>query len=242
MLDLEGFDDGFGGSSSKAGSSSKGGGVSRAGSSSKGGSVGRGGTGSAGTPSSMGGKPGTTPGTPATEPCKRYCSGYSVTCAQELEDDNCQLLCEDELNAATPACEALGIEAVKCLTPFFQPGNGNCESATNRGLVQCGATLAKFKMCSGANPMPPGPGPGPAPDPDPGIEDPATCTKMGTVSPPWCQVTFACAKGLYDISCETNPDGGAAHCTCYRGDRVMIFDLSLRPSSSACYQAFPYCP
>jgi hypothetical protein len=243
MLELEGFDDGFGGSSSRGGSSSKGGSTGRSGSSSKGGSIGRGGTGAAGTPSNIGGKASTTPGTPATQACRQYCAGYSITCAEDLEDDNCQGLCENEINSATPACSALGLEAVKCLTPFFRAGSGSCESATSRGLVQCGATLAKFKMCSGANMMPPGPGPGPGPrPPGPGMNEPTSCATMGAVSPLDCQVTFACASGLYDITCETNPDGGAAHCSCYRGNSVMVFDLSLLPSSSACYQAFIYCP
>jgi hypothetical protein len=247
MLDLEGFDDGFGGSLSSGGNGSKGGGASRGGSGSKGGSIGRGGTGAAGAPSNIGGKASTTPNTPATQPCRQYCAGYSVTCAEELESDNCQGLCEEELNAAPPACEALGIEAVKCLTPFFRAGSGSCEAATSRGLMQCGATLAKFKMCSGATTMPPDPGPGPGPGPGPrppgpGTNEPASCANMGTVSPTFCQISYACATGLYDISCETNPDGRAAHCSCYRGDGVMVFDLSLLPSSSACYQAFKYCP
>src|SRR5690349_22615978 len=124
MLDLEGFDEGFGGSSSSGGNA-----ASRGGSGSKGGGTGRGGTGAAGAPSNMGGKASTTPSTPATQPCRQYCAGYSVTCAEELEDDNCQGLCEDELNGAQPTCEALGIEAVKCLTPFFTAGSGSCDAA-----------------------------------------------------------------------------------------------------------------
>ena len=106
MLDLEGFDDGYAGSTSRGGSSSKAGSSSRGGTSSKGGASSRGGTGAAGAPVGTAGKASMTPGTTATEPCRQYCRGYSVTCAQELEDDNCQALCEDELNAATPPCEA----------------------------------------------------------------------------------------------------------------------------------------
>jgi hypothetical protein len=183
------------------------------------------------------------PTTPTAELCRQYCRGYSVTCAQELEDDNCQALCEDELNAAAPACQAFGLEAVKCLTPFFQPNAGSCEAATSRGLVQCGAVLAKFKTCSGATMMPPGPGPGPGPGPDPGFDEPASCPNMGTVSPYGCQVTFACPSGLYDISCESNPNtGGGTHCYCYRDNQGTMFEIGLTSSSSACYEAYPYCP
>lgn len=238
MLELEGFDDGFGGSTSRAGSSSKGGSTSRAGSSSKGGSTGRGGTGAAGTPSGIGGKVSTTPRTPATLPCEQYCAGYSVTCAQELEDDNCQGLCEDELNSASPSCSALGLEAVQCLTPFFRAGSGSCDAATSRGLVQCGATLAKFKTCSGATMTPPGPGPGPAP----GTNEPASCPNMGTVSPVDCQVTFACASGLYDVHCSDAPEAGVMYCSCYTGDEGTSFPMIRTPLASACMDAFKFCP
>jgi hypothetical protein len=238
ILELEGFDDGFGGSTSRAGSS-KGGSTSRGGSSTS-----RGGTGAAGAPSNNGGKVNTTPNTPATLPCQQYCAGYSVTCAQELEDDNCQGLCEDELNSATPPCSALGLEAVKCLTPFFRAGSGSCEPATNRGLVQCGATLAKFKTCSGATMTAPGPrpGPGPGPGPAPGTNEPDSCPNMGTVSPVDCQVTFACASGLYDVHCSDAPEAGETYCSCYTGDVGTSFPMIRTPLASACRDAFEFCP
>lgn len=66
---------------------------------------------------------------------------------------------------------------------------------------------------------------------------------MGTVSPYGCQVTFACTSGLYNINCEANPNlGGEMHCFCYRGVEGTMFGVGQVSSSSACYEAFPYCP
>lgn len=235
MLDLEGFvggsssgpDEGFGGSSSKAGASSRGG------TSSKGGSSSRGGTGSAGTPTGIAGKTSTSPASPTSKACAQYCAGYSVTCAQELEDDNCEALCEDEIDNSDARCQKLGVEAVTCLTPFFRAGSGSCEAATNRGLVKCGATLAKFKTCSGgSDPTPPGPAPG----------EPFSCPNMRSVSSFDCQETFACPSTLYEASCFDDPGAGVLHCSCTRGSQGAKFDMTRVPLQGACRQALQFCP
>lgn len=175
------------------------------------------------------------PSNPTTDQCAQYCSGYAKTCAKDLKGQDCQQVCQTEIDGFGAKCQVLGITAIKCLTPFFQPGNGSCEAATSRGLAQCGSELADFKSCETGMPIP-------IPTPTPTPTDPTTCPNMGGISPSSCDVVFACAQGTYRTSCSVSPNGIAAHCYCYHDDTGWMGEVPTSDSSVACYLAASHCP
>jgi hypothetical protein len=233
MLDPEAYDEsGFGGSSNfSGGKASFGGKPSFGGNSSA--TAGRP-TGTAGTQASAG-----APSTPTTTQCAAYCSGYAATCAKELKGQDCQLVCQAEIDGYGPKCQKLGLAAIKCLTPFFKGGGGDCDTTTSKGLTQCGNKLADFKNCeTGGAPVPT---PTPTPTPTPGF-DPATCPNMGGVSPNSCNAVFACAQGNYETSCFPTPDGKATHCYCLHNGVNIMGDMPPTDFAKACYIAAQWCP
>lgn len=221
MLELEGYELGgssFGGSSVTGGRA----------------------TGTAGTTSTAGTTPIPTAGAPSTatmSQCAQYCSGYAKTCAKDLKGQDCQRVCQAEIDGFGAKCQMLGLAAIKCLTPFFQPGNGSCEAATSRGLAQCGTALANFKTCETGKPTPT-----PTPTPTPAPQDPTTCPNMGAISPGSCDMSFACADGLYRTTCDQAFDGGSTHCFCYHDNTGWMGTVPTRDYSVACYLAASQCP
>jgi len=186
------------------------------------------------------------PSTATTTECARYCSGYAKTCAQELKGQDCQQVCQAEIDGSGETCPLLGIWAIKCLTPFFQPGNGSCETATKRGLAQCGSELANFKSCDTGMPLPtptpmPTPNPAPTPMPTPNT-DPATCANMGSITPNSCDLVFGCAQGTYRASCGTSADGAFTQCYCFGNDGSVMSQMPVTDYAVACYVAVSQCP
>jgi hypothetical protein len=184
-------------------------------------------TGTAGTLPSAGG-----PSTPSTDRCAQYCNGYAKTCANELKGD-CQGLCQAEIDGFGAKCQVLGISALECLTPFFQPGNGSCDAATKRGLAQCGRAVANFTTCKPS---------APTPTPMPDFMDPATCPSRGGVSPGACKMEFGCLQGIYQTSCSLAPDGASAHCYCHHDDTGWMGGVGTTDFSLACVLAASQCP
>jgi hypothetical protein len=170
------------------------------------------------------------PSSPTTDQCAQYCGGYAKTCAKELKGQDCQRVCQTEIDGFGATCQVLGIAAIQCLTPFFQPGSGSCEAATSRGLVQCGSYLTNFKSCETGTPTP-----------TPTPTDPTNCPNMGGISPNSCDVVFACAGGTYQTNCSVSPDRAGAHCYCYHGDVGWMGDVPTSDSSVACYLAASQC-
>jgi hypothetical protein len=177
------------------------------------------------------------PGNPTMDQCALYCNGYAKTCASELKGQDCQRVCQAEIDGFGAKCQVLGITAIECLTPFFQPGNGSCETATTRGLALCGDQLADFKSCETGTPTP-----NPNPNPTPTPVDRTTCPNMGGISPGSCDVVFACLEGTYRTSCSVSPDGRGAHCFCYAADTGWMGEVPTSDSSVACYLAVSQCP
>jgi hypothetical protein len=173
------------------------------------------------------------PSTPTTDPCAQYCSGYAKTCANELKGRDCRAVCQAEIDGSG-SCQVLGISAIQCLTPFFQPGNGSCEAATSRGLAQCGNALANFKTCTTGAPML-------TPPPPPDLTDPTTCPSMGVTSPGSCDIVFACSRSTYHVSCSLNPDIGGAHCYCSYDDLLWMDNVRTTDSALACVLAVSQC-
>ena len=202
--------------------------------------------GSSGGSSTTGGKPAGTAGTmltpgagapssPTATQCAQYCSGYAKTCAKALKGQDCLRVCENEIDGFGPKCQVLGINAIKCLAPFFQLGNGSsCDAATNNGLAQCGADLANFKSCETGTPIP-------TPTPTPTV-DPTTCPSMTNVSPNSCEGAFACADGLYRTVCDQSYDAVSTHCFCYHNDTGWMGEVATRDYGVACYLAASQCP
>ena len=181
--------------------------------------------------------------TPTATQCAQYCSGYATTCAQKLKGQNCQQVCAAEIDGFGTACQALGLAAIQCLTPFFNAGNISCDVATNNGLRQCGTTLTNFKSCEGGNQSTPAPAPTPVPTPTsaPTSSDPLACPNMGTYDANSCEYFFTCPEGGYTTICQPTPDGTAAYCTCYHGVQSAAGNMPL-DFSVDCYVATSLCP
>jgi hypothetical protein len=186
------------------------------------------------------------PSTPTTTQCAQYCSGYAKTCALELKGQDCQQVCQAEIDAFGAKCQSLGLSALQCLTPFFRPGIGSCDAATNLGLARCGTELANFKSCETGMPLPtptptPVPNPTPTPMPTPNT-DPATCASMGSITPNSCDLVFGCAQGTYRASCGTSADGAYTQCYCFGNDGSFMSQMPVTDYGVACYVAVSQCP
>jgi hypothetical protein len=161
---------------------------------------------------SSGGKGGTTstPMSEAVTACKAYCPGYGTQCAERLMGQDCFAACLNEVTGSGMRCQKLGIAALNCLQPFFTPGGFDCDSAVNRALSKCGKTVNNFEKCKGV------PTPTPTmPVPPANVTD---CPSMGTGSQNYCQMSYACNNGTYNVYCNTDLQTRVASCGCVRPD------------------------
>jgi hypothetical protein len=185
------------------------------------------------------------PSTPTTTQCAQYCSGYAKACAKELKGQDCQQVCEAEMDAFGAKCQSLGLSALQCLTPFFEPRGGTCETATNISLALCATELTNFKSCQTGMPLPtptPTPVPNPKPTPPTPNADPATCASMGSITPNSCDLVFGCAQGTYRASCGTSADGAFTRCYCFSDDGSFMSEMPVTDYTVACYVAVAQCP
>jgi hypothetical protein len=181
-------------------------------------------------------------------PCQRYCPSYGTQCAARLHGQDCFDACQGEVNGSGSACQALGINSLRCLTPFFTIGGGNCDVAVNNALASCGMVVDAFEKCKmGGKPAPamPAPVPTPAPMPMPApppVVDVTTCASMGgdggSMS---CKQAFQCPDGFYETTCSLPPQmAGLAVCTCFRPDGQVV-NVSLQPHGKPCWEAAAFC-
>jgi hypothetical protein len=150
----------------------------------------------------------------AVQPCRQYCPGYGTQCRQRLNGQDCQTACEGEVNGAGQACQALGINALRCLTPFFTPGGLNCDAAVARGLANCGSVVDQFVKCKGGNATggPTTPSMMPA---KPARDVNVACnTLVHTGSGTVCDAIFDCSDGPYLVHCDVNQVNMLSTCSC----------------------------
>jgi len=192
------------------------------------GSSGTGGAGAPGKPTpTTGGKGGGTGLDPnsATTPCKQYCPGYSTDCANKLKPgQDCVASCEGEINGSGAACQKLGIAALNCLTPFFQPGL-SCDVAINQGLGKCGQLVSAFQTCTGPTTTPtmPGQPPTPTPVPMPTPNPPFGCIVNAlSIDPSNCKAALTCSSGAVEIFCTPTPQPNIKNCGCLGPNGQMV--------------------
>jgi hypothetical protein len=134
-----------------------------------------------------------------------------------MPGQDCVASCEGEINGSGPVCQKLGITALTCLTPFFQPGL-SCDAAINIGLGKCGPAVAAFQNCKTPT-MVPTPAPTPTPLPPmptmPPMIDVGSClVTAGAVDPSNCKMSFSCPNGGFETYCSATPDGSVKNCAC----------------------------
>jgi hypothetical protein len=230
MLDPEVYDPGNG----EGGSGGKTSPLSSAGKTASGGSpAGHAGTGatiagSSGTGASSGVDPSL-----AIAPCRNYCPGYGAECKKRLKGQDCLPTCQGELNNFGPVCQALGVNALTCLAPFFSAKGGNCDAAVNRALTQCGPVVTAFEDCkkpfSGSPSMP-------------SSNPVSSCKRSGNPSPTSCAESFSCASGGdYVTFCSPTPQSTMVlDCGCVTPTGQMASGR-LPASSDPCLNATTLC-
>jgi hypothetical protein len=149
----------------------------------------------------------------AVVPCEQYCPGYVADCFNKLmPGQDCLASCEGEINGFGASCQKLGIGALKCLTPFLQPGL-TCDTALSQGLAKCGKIVAAFQKCKG--PMPaPTPTPTPTPIPPMPVIDVGSCPSMGGGDLDTCKAAFSCPNGLFETFCQPIEQSNTKACSC----------------------------
>jgi len=217
-------------------------------------SVGEGGSsntnplGNAGKSSSSGGRPVGTAGTGATvgggkasgvDPsvavgvCQQYCPGYSSQCKKRLKGQECIPTCQGELNNFGPVCQALGVKALSCLTPFFSPGGGDCDGAVNRALAQCGGIVTQFEECKKDFSRSPG---------NPSLNFVGSCERSGgPMDQGNCGQIFNCSNGPYITTCTRSAQSAKQlDCSCVTPNGQTL-DARLPASGDPCLDATALC-
>ncbi len=178
----------------------------------------------------------------ALSPCQQYCPGYGAQCQKRLKGQDCMPTCQGELNGYGSTCQALGIQTLNCLAPFFSPNGGACDPAVNRALTMCSGIVTAFENCkegTTTGPKMPTPTPTPTPKPKP-TGDIGSCASMGSGGPGEdCKMVFSCANGLYETHCEVF-QGDKADCTCVSPNGTQIMTRVAR-SMSMCLDAAFFC-
>jgi hypothetical protein len=200
--------------------------------------------GNGGATSSTGNKGGASGVDPslASTPCQQYCPGYSSQCPKLLKGQDCTYTCQAELNGYGPNCQALGIQAINCLAPFFSPKGGACDPAVNRALTLCSGIVTAFTSCKGGA-SPGTPTPTPTPAGTPARIDVTSCPTMGDVGgpSPECKMLFSCPNGSYETYCARNQQNPSlTDCTCWGPDGTQTM-TQLMQSANVCFDAAHVC-
>ncbi|HKY41138.1 MAG TPA: hypothetical protein VJN18_34630 [Polyangiaceae bacterium] len=94
--------------------------------------------------SSVGGSSSSSTATPV---CEKYCNAYGPKCSARLEGRDCMAACIQEMTAFGSKCQTLGMNALKCLTPFFQNPAEHCDVAVSNALIKCESQVEGFDDC-----------------------------------------------------------------------------------------------
>lgn len=191
------------------------------------GSAGTGTTATAGT-SSTGVDP-----TVAVGICAQYCPGYSSQCKKRLKGQECVPTCQGELNNFGPICQSLGVQALSCLSPFFNRNGGDCDGAVNRALAQCSQIVTQFEDCKknfATSPSMPVP------------NRVASCQHQEPVTSGNCTQVFNCSDGPYITFCNPSGQSAALTCTCLAPTGEMVTSRVNSASADPCLEAAAPCP
>ncbi len=192
------------------------------------------------SPGSPGGASGVDPSL-ALSACQRYCPGYGAQCQKRLKGQDCMPTCQGELDGFGATCQALGIQALDCLAPFFSPKGGACDPAVNRALTMCSGVVTAFEYCKEA--MTTGPKmPTPTPTPTPTPIDVTSCPTAGGVGGSTeCKMLFSCPNGQYETYCSPSPQNpNLANCECNSPNGIQTV-TQLMQSANACFDAAYAC-
>jgi hypothetical protein len=141
----------------------------------------------------------------ATSVCQQYCPNYGTQCRKRLKGQECLPTCQGELTNFGPVCQNLGVNALRCLTPFFSPQGGDCDAAVNRALTQCGKVVDAFEACK--KNFAPGTG-----TVSPNV---ASCPRnIGPDNSGSCTEVFDCANGPFVTFCTPSPQSMLLECGC----------------------------
>lgn len=170
----------------------------------------------------------------AVGPCQQYCPGYGSQCKRRLKGQDCLATCQNELNGSGPTCQALGVQTLSCLAPFFSRGGGDCDGAVARALAQCGDIVAKFDACKKEFLRSPGN--------NPSLNFVGSCLRSGgPMSDGNCSQIFNCNNGPYVTFCNQATDGTMLlDCTCITPDGQTLVSRML-PSADPCLSATTLC-
>jgi hypothetical protein len=168
----------------------------------------------------------------AITPCQQYCPGYGSQCKKRLKGQECLPTCQGELNNFGPVCQALGVQTLTCLTPFFSRGGGDCDGAVNRALTTCGALVERFEACkkkfSGSPSMP-------------SSNFVSSCLRSGgPMSDGNCTQIFNCNNGPYITLCNRTGTSMLLECSCVTPNGQTL-DARLPASSDPCLDATALC-
>jgi hypothetical protein len=165
----------------------------------------------------------------AIVPCQNYCPGFGTQCAQLVMGPDCLSACNGETNGFGARCQALAIQSLNCLAPFFTPGgNPNaCTAAVQRALTKCGKAVDAFEKCKAevsGEPMigAPIPTPTPMPMPTPAGFDLAQCAPGSPLTQDSaCKQDWSCPDGEYITFCSPGQNN-LSDCGCYKANGEMI--------------------
>jgi hypothetical protein len=180
--------------------------------------------------------------------CDGYCGGYEQKCPERLDGGECRATCAQEMTGFGPACNNLGTAALNCLSPFFKDGSLSCDTAVRNALTNCRQQVDAFDACKSGDPEPqppqpiPTPTPTPTPQPNPmPTQYPGYCGGMGEQGTNHCKDAYACAEGVYTVSCVLNAGGMLYDCSCTWPNGAGQGFFLIYPNPSACQAAATQC-
>ena len=168
----------------------------------------------------------------ALTPCQQYCPGYGTQCKTRLDGQDCLSTCQGELNGFGPSCQMLGIAALQCLAPFFSANGGDCNSAVNHALANCGTIVAAFDSCKKQL--------GGPTTPSKSRDAFAGCERTGGGDTRSCEESFSCFDGDYVTFCSLPTGSMLFDCGCVSLSGRMGSGR-LPPSGDLCLDATVLC-
>lgn len=175
----------------------------------------------------------------ATAPCAKYCEGFAPLCPARLDGQDCNEACLREVNGFGKQCQAYGIKALNCLSPFFKQPKSFCEDIVAKAMLKCGTIVDRFQTCKDGDDAPE-PQPQPDPDPVPNAE-PSSCPSMGSADSVGCFDVYSCQSGTYLVSCSNvQGDSTRQNCTC-EGPNTTSGQVLLASPFEACKRMVASC-
>jgi hypothetical protein len=96
-----------------------------------------------------------TPTAAVLSSCATYCPRYGTQCVARLGGQYCNSACVSEMTSFGATCQALGLKALACLTPFFTVNGAACDAAVRNALGKCAKEVNAFNTCKAKSTAPP---------------------------------------------------------------------------------------